>query len=1060
MTLHSRFEDAPYRCEDEHEEFFEHAPVALRSVGADGRIIRANQAELEMLGYSAQEYMGRFFAEFHVDACTAQEVMRRIDAGETLRNFPARLICKNGSIKDVLIDVKALWREGRLVHTLCVTREAAPPAPRAEHVLDPRAQHFRAAIDKVLDGFIIYDSERRFTFVNAAWLTRSGMTMDLLLNRRDEDVFPQNIADLYVPAIERARRTGELQSTECTLTFPSGTFVMQISYVPVLDGQGRVQQILGLAHDITELRRAERTLRESEERLQAILDNVLSLVYLKDRHGRYFMVNRHFLDTVGVPREEILGKTDHDIFAATFADIAAGNDRAAWKAGRAMRFEEVIEHFDGRRIYISIKFPLRDASGVPYALCGVSTDITQLRHAEQVLRDSEERLRLALQAGGMGTWEWDITADRVLWSPALEAIHGLAPGTFAGDFDAFKRDICPEDLESVLDAIRRTLESGEDHKVEYRLLWPDGTVRWVEGRGKLFRDPLRKPLRMVGVCMDVTERKRAEQALRFMAQASTALAGLVDYQSALQRVAFLAVPAFADWCAIDMVDAEGGLRRLAVAHVDPAKAELAHELHRRYPPDAAAKVGTWNIVRTGHSELLTEIPESVLLAQTRGAEHLRILRELGLKSYMGVPLMARGTVIGVLTFVSSESGRRYDMNDLVVAEDLANRAAIAIESSRLYGELKESDRRKDEFLATLAHELRNPLAPLRNALNVIELAGQDAQVVQQSCGMMQRQLRQMVRLVDDLLDLARINTGKIALTEEQVELGAIIKSALETSRPLMDERGHTLSVELPAAPVWLHADAIRLAQVFFNLINNACKYTEPGGHIAISAEPRGDEVVVKIKDDGVGIAPEMLPRIFNMFAQVSDPLVRTQAGLGIGLSLARRLIELHGGSIEAHSAGCGLGSEFTVRLPVHASPLGHVAGGDEDGAAHVDAVAPGKRILVVDDNVDAADSLAMLLRMLDHDVSVAYDGFQALEAVAAYRPSIMFLDIGLPRLDGYEVARRIRAAPQGERIRLIALTGWGQEVDRRRSQDAGFDHHLTKPVEFEIVQSLLQQDLQ
>jgi signal transduction histidine kinase/CheY-like chemotaxis protein len=381
----------------------------------------------------------------------------------------------------------------------------------------------------------------------------------------------------------------------------------------------------------------------------------------------------------------------------------------------------------------------------------------------------------------------------------------------------------------------------------------------------------------------------------------------------------------------------------------------------------------------------------------------------------------------------------------------ANQATIVLQHKRSEAILRESDRRKDEFLAILAHELRNPLAPLRNALQLMRLAGDDAQTVGRTRGMMERQVQQMVRLIDDLLDISRITRGKIVLRKERVELAAVIQDAVETSRPLFEAAGHALTVIYPPEPITLDGDPTRLAQVFANLLNNAAKYTQGGGHIRMTAERQGDEVVVKVRDTGIGIPADMLPRIFEMFTQVDRSLERSQGGLGIGLSLVRGLVELHGGSVEAHSDGPGQGSEFSVRLSVH-PPLRKAQPAAEDGWRS----APSRhRILVVDDNRDAADSLALLLTFQGNEVRTAYDGLEAVEAAAAFEPDIVLSDIGMPRLNGYEAAQKIREQCRGRRMVLIAMTGWGQEEDKRHANEAGYDFHLVKPVDVAALEQLL-----
>jgi PAS domain S-box-containing protein len=368
--------------------------------------------------------------------------------------------------------------------------------------------------------------------------------------------------------------------------------------------------------------------------------------------------------------------------------------------------------------------------------------------------------------------------------------------------------------------------------------------------------------------------------------------------------------------------------------------------------------------------------------------------------------------------------------------------------------LREADRRKDEFLAMLAHELRNPLAPLRNALHLQEQPGADPAAVDRSRAVIARQLGNMVRLIDDLLDVSRITRGKIDLKRQRVELGAILDGAVETSLPLVHASRHELTREGPSEPIHLDADPTRLTQVFANLLNNAAKYTPEGGRIRLEARREGDEAVVVVADNGSGIAPEMLERIWEPFAQADRTLGRAQGGLGIGLTLVKRLAELHGGSIRARSAGLGKGSEFTVRLPAAKGPA---AATPATGSAPAVGVAV-RRVLVVDDNTDAAESLATLVEMWGHEVRSAHDGPAALAAAEEFRPDVILLDIGLPGLTGYEVAGRLRARPEFQSVRLIALTGWGQDADRERSRAAGFELHLVKPVDPTELKKILSPD--
>jgi PAS domain S-box-containing protein len=374
------------------------------------------------------------------------------------------------------------------------------------------------------------------------------------------------------------------------------------------------------------------------------------------------------------------------------------------------------------------------------------------------------------------------------------------------------------------------------------------------------------------------------------------------------------------------------------------------------------------------------------------------------------------------------------------------------ERKRAEEELADANRRKDEFLAMLGHELRNPLAPVLNGLHIIEREGRDNPTIQQTVGMMDRQLRRIVRMVDDLLDVSRVTKGKIQLRRKREQLSTLVAYAVETIRPLLDSRRHQLSVALPPEAIWLDVDAARIEQALANLLSNAAKYTEPGGRIWLTVEQEGDRAIIRVKDTGVGIRPDMLNRVFDLFVQADRTLDRALGGLGIGLTLVRKLVEMHGGTVEAFSEGIGKGSEFIVRLPTVPEVKELPPEARPEKAKREEAHC---RVLIVDDNVDTAESLAMLLRFYGHEVWAAHTGPKALEVARAEQPDVVLLDIGLPGMDGYEVARLLRQQEELGDMRLVAMTGYGQEKDRQRSDATGFDYHLVKPVDPAKLQDLL-----
>lgn len=784
-----------------------------------------------------------------------------------------------------------------------------------------------------------------------------------------------------------------------------------------------------------------------------------------DPRGRVVSWNEGAQRILGWTAAEMADQSLERIFTAE--DVAAGvaqrEIEQARRTGRAAD-ERWHQRRGGERFWASGELmALRDDAGAVTGFVKILRDRTRqrqdeerLRRLTETLRASEQRLQLALDIGGMGVWQVNLPQREVVWWPGMAEVHGLAPGARPPETGEYRRLIHPDDRERVLQGVRDTIAQRQGQHIEYRVVWPDGSVHWVEARSKLFVDAQGEPSAVAGVCVDITRRKRTESDLRFLAQASEALAGLIDYQGTLDRIAHLAVPEFADWCMVDMLAEHGGLERVAVAHRDPRQEQFARTMQQRFPPDPSriAGAGPLHVLHTGQAECIAEITEDLLQAAVQQRDYLELLRALGVHSYIGVPLAVRGRTLGVITFISAESHRQYGATDLALAEDLARRAAVAIENAMLLRTVQESDRAKDVFLATLAHELRNPLAPVWNGLTIIARDPHDAQRVMQMAGMIERQVGQLVRLVDDLLDVSRITTGKIELKKEPADIASVLRSAVETSRPHIEAARHGLSLLLPDGPVEVDGDPVRLAQVFANLLNNASKYTQPGGRIDVVVEAEPDVVVVRVRDTGVGLAPDMLTRIFGLFAQVSHPVERHQGGLGIGLSLVEGLVRLHGGTVEARSPGLGAGSEFVVRLPRRQpAPCGADAG-DTRPQPLPGLPVPRPRILVVDDNVDGAATLAELLRMMGCDVDVANDGASAVLAVTRLWPDVVLLDIGLPDINGYEVARQVRALREVRQPRLIALTGWGQEQDKRMAAQAGFDEHWTKPVDPSRLQQL------
>ena len=560
-------------------------------------------------------------------------------------------------------------------------------------------------------------------------------------------------------------------------------------------------------------------------------------------------------------------------------------------------------------------------------------------------------------------------------------------------------------------------------------------------------------------------REAAEEAARwaeFLADASRTLASSLDPQATLRNLARLAVPMLGDASFASLVDGKAAVLSCEWAWLDDAGATISFATsgfgssHAELDRVVGRVLGTGRAQPFDFGSLVGGVRALVAGLEAGGAVPPVSPRTPLVPARAGglvFPLSARGRVLGVFGLVLTEAAERLGRGDLAAAVDLAGRAGVALDNALLVRDVQDRDRRKSEFLSMLAHELRNPLAPIRNAVEIIKRRVPEPSDLAFVRGVIDRQVSQLTRLVDDLLDVSRITSGKIRLEREPIEIGTVVARAVETSRPLIEQHRHVLSLNVPDGTVTVIGDATRLAQVLANLLNNAAKYTPDGGRIDLDVETTEGEVVIEVRDTGAGIPPDMLDTVFDLFTQVDRSLDRSQGGLGIGLTLVKSLVELHHGSVHARSEGPGRGSVFEIRLP----RCRDVAGDDHraplDGSGS--PLASASRILVVDDNVDAAQSLAMVLAVAGHEVRQVHDGEHALAAVESFRPEVVLLDIGLPGLDGYEVARRLRASPRNRALLLVAVSGYGQDRDRHRSALAGFDHHLTKPVDFELLERVL-----
>ena len=736
-------------------------------------------------------------------------------------------------------------------------------------------------------------------------------------------------------------------------------------------------------------RAAGRRAQATEARFRQFMENSPASVFIKDGDGRYAYVN--------VAAEKLLGtrawqgRTDEDLLPQDAAERIREHDEQVLRAQAPSAFELTI----GGRKFHSTKFPLQDESGQRF-IGSVTIDVTEEALAAEELRMQREQLRLVTDTMSVGLVRVSAALAYVWVNRVFADWVGKRPAQVMGQ--PLEEVIGADGLKAIQPHIERLL-SGE--RVEYERLaaFPRLGQRWIHSVAEPTFDAAGVPDGWVAVISDIHARKEAAAALdaareHLQVVADSMAAGVALCSRDLRYI--WVNREYAQWFGLQPGDFAGRpmveiLGRENLAHIRP-------------------------------------YIERVLAGENVQYERLTHYKTRGERWVRGLYSPARGGD-GWISVIS-------DVHDRKLMEQT----------------LRETDRRKDEFLATLAHELRNPLAPIRNAVAILEKKGPLAPELGWSRDVISRQVDQLSRLIDDLLDIARIASGKLLIRKERVALERAIDMALETSRPHLNAAGHRLSVLLPSERVTVEADAGRLAQVFANLLNNAARYTEGRGEITLSAEVQDREVVVCVQDNGIGFPPEVGARLFEPFSQLTSSNERAHGGLGIGLSLVQGIVHLHGGRVEARSAGPGRGSQFIVRLPLPSLRLGEQS--VREPVRKQGGAAPGVRVLVADDNRDAADSLQRILSLYGYEVRVAYDGTSALLLGESFAPRVAVLDIGMPGANGFEVARAMRGQ-RGAEVKLIALTGWGQEGDRRRAMEAGFDYHLTKPVDPGALNDLL-----
>ncbi|MFO0951231.1 MAG: PAS domain S-box protein [Isosphaeraceae bacterium] len=806
--------------------------------------------------------------------------------------------------------------------------------------------------------------------------------------------------------------------------------------------------------------------RNSSAWFVTVLKSIADAVIATDPAGRVAFVNR--------AAEELLGESSADVLGVPVSGVVR-------VVGESQRFVDLayadgpvnlpvpalVVRRDGRRVLVEgTVAPIRDDADGTLGGVVVLRDVTDRKQAEEQVRRRASELQAIFDAAPVGINVADDPECRVIRGNRFIAdLLGMSAGLNLSKSgpDAGKlpyrvfrdgQELAPDEL-----PMQRAARGCADVQELLDVVRGDGSQVTLLIHAKSIPGEHGMSQGAVGIAVDVTRLKQAEEALK--ASERRLAADLAD-MTRLQEVSLRLVRAedttallldLVD-AAIAVTDADFGNIQLREPETGLLKIMASRGFDDEFLARFARVVPGRAAAREGERVIVEDVADSPYFSDP---ECVRALESAGVRAAQSTPLFNRsGEVMGVLS-THYRTKRRPAERDLKLLDLLARQAADSIERMRheellrdQAARLREADRRKDEFLAMLAHELRNPLAAVGNAATMLGISD-DAESLAFCRDVIDRQTRLLGRLIDDLLDVSRINSGKIRLKREHCDAGTILRNVLESVEPLIGERGHHLVTEFAEGSLPLYADPARIEQVVVNLLTNAAKYTEPGGRIRLNSTRQGDQVVILVEDNGVGISPAKLPEMFELFAQGERSIARSEGGLGIGLTIVKKLTETHGGNVSARSDGAGRGSIFTVRLPAAARQDGTPS----KAAPPVQTRRTGARILVVDDSVDTARGMSRLLKLLGNDVRMAHDGPSAIEAARGFEPEYILLDIGLPGMDGYEVARRLRDDPSARPRSSSPSPGYGQEEDRRRSRDAGFDHHLVKPVVFNDLVTLM-----
>jgi PAS domain S-box-containing protein len=1035
-----RAEQALGESEERFRLALKHAPV---SVAAQDRELRYIWAYGQRTA-RPDEVVGKLDADlFTAEEAARLEAVKRRVLAENVEHREQMWLDRPGGRMFLDIYFEPVRDEAGQTMGVGIATVDLTPMKLAEEALGEEKDRLSALVNSIDDEVWFADTQRRFTMANASALREfrleSGemgveeLAASLEVYRPDGS--PRPVAEtppLRALAGEVVRNEEELVRTPAAGDLRH----RQVSCSPVKDALGNVIGSVSVVRDITELRRAEEALRqqrreleirvtsevaardalrETRDYLESLLGYANAPIIVWDPSLRITRFNRAFERLTGYRAQEVIGRELQLLFPrasreASLAKIMRTSEGEHWES-----VEIPIRRKDGEErlaLWNSANVRAEDGERI-IATIAQGQDITQRKQAEDALRASEERLRLALTAGRMGTWDWHVPSGDVIWNEEHFRMLGYEPGSVAPSYQAWAARVHPDDRAAAESLVHASVARGGEYNHEFRSLASDGTVRWVEARGRMEHDAAGQPLRQYGVMLDITDRKRAEEALRLSeerlrAHIDNSPMAVVEFDPEFQvtRWSQQAEHLFG-WTADEILG-----RRIA-------------DMRWVYEEDVES-------VGAESAGLLSgERPRSVNVNRNYRKDGAIVHCEW----YDSALYDAQGRLISILALV----------------RDITERKRAEEEREQHLAAIEEANEAKDLFFNTLSHELRTPLAAMQNAVEVLKNREASAAQRARLTNLLERNIRHQTRLIDDLLDLSRIMRKKVELVRQALDLGQLVVAQVEGVEVSARKARLALETSTSEQRVLVSADPERLGQVISNLLTNAIKYTEPGGVITARVAADGDQATVRVKDTGIGIAPELLPHVFEAFRQAETSLARSKGGLGIGLAVARSLAELHGGTLDGASDGPGRGSEFTLRLPLCTDDAASLRAGDA-----VEGRCNRMRVLVVEDGADLLESMIILLELMGHTVIAAADGRAAIELAKRERPDAALIDIGLPDMDGYDVARALRREPALTETRLVALTGYATPEHRARALAAGFDHHLAKPVAMEDLQRALQ----